>query len=52
MSNHISIPNRDNCDIFCSYSASFPMKRLNRVTFERTDGVFLQYIIVVVKFTA
>ena len=48
---HISVPPCDNCDIFCPYSASLPIKRVNWVAFERTDGVFF-FNIVVVKFVA
>ena len=40
MSNHISIPSCNNCDIVCSYSAFFPIKRGSCVAFERTEGVF------------
>ena len=34
MSNHISVPTCDTCVIFCSYSASFLIERVNCVAFE------------------
>ena len=52
MSNHISVPPCDNRDIFYWYLEAFLVKRVNCVAFERTDGVFFFFNIVVVKFIA
>ena len=42
MSNHISVPPCDTCVISSSYSAFFPIGRVNCVVLERTDGVYFQ----------